>query len=137
MLRGYVVVAPVYAGLGVAQDAEGNAVNHTWFPNLSHANDLFYAVQAVQSGFEELSKQFVVMGHSQGGGMAWAAAQRQAVRPVEGYLGAIAASPPTSFIETAKSTPACNFAGPWMLIQALLSNFPDFDPSDILTPAGL
>lgn len=136
-LRGYVVVAPDYAGLGVAENAEGIAVNHTWFPNLSHANDLFYSVQAAQLGFAELSKQFVIMGHSQGGGAAWAAAQRQAVRPVEGYLGGIAASPPTNFMETAKSTSISNIASAWTLVQALLSIFPDFNPSDILTPTGL
>ncbi|MCJ1471005.1 hypothetical protein MMC07_009653 [Pseudocyphellaria aurata] len=137
VLRGYVVVAPDYAGLGVAENAEKVAVNHTWFPNRSHANDLFYSVQAAQSGFAEVSKQFVIMGHSQGGGAAWAAAQRQAVRPVEGYLGAIAASPPTKFMETAKSSLINNVACPWTLVQALLSIFPDFDPGDILTPAGL
>lgn len=137
VLRGYVVVAPDYAGLGITEDAKGNAVNHTWFPNLSHANDLFYSVQAAQFAFKELSKQFVIMGHSQGGGATWRAAQRQAVRPVKGFLGAIAASPPTNFIEYATSSALLSIASPWQLVQGLLSIFPDFDPSDILTPTGL
>ena len=39
------------------------------------------------------------MGHSQGRGAAWAAAQRQAITPVEGYLGTIVGSPDTNNLE--------------------------------------
>ncbi|KAL8709555.1 MAG: hypothetical protein Q9225_007428, partial [Loekoesia sp. 1 TL-2023] len=87
VLQGYVVVAPDYQGLGVGVDARGDTILHPHLSHPSHANDVFYAVQAAQTAFKSLTKRFVVVGHSLGGGVAWAAAQRQAVRPVEGYLG--------------------------------------------------
>ena len=57
------------------------------------------AVQAAQAAFSQLSDNFVVMGYSQSGGAAWGAAQRQALKPVKGYLGAIALSPATDVLE--------------------------------------
>ena len=95
-LQGYVVVAPDYVGLGVDHDANDNYIRHPYFANPAAANDLIYAVQAAQTAFPGLSKRFVTMGHSQGGGAAWAVAQRQTTEPVEGYLGTIAGSPVTS-----------------------------------------
>ena len=95
-LQGYVVVAADYLGLGVTKDYTGKPISHPYLASTSHANDLFYAVQAAQAAqaaFPKLSKNFVVFGHSQGGVAAWGAAQRQAVIPVQGYLGSIAASP--------------------------------------------
>lgn len=98
-LQGYAVVAPDYAGLGVNKTAESEPVVHTYLANNVHANDLFYAVEAAQKAFPQLSKHFVTMGHSQGGGAAWAAAQRQAITPVDGYLGTVAGSPVTDISE--------------------------------------
>lgn len=72
----YVVVAADYAGLGVGKDALGKPTVHEYLASSSHAHDVFYSVQAAQTSFPELSKHFVIIGHSQGGGVAWAAAQR-------------------------------------------------------------
>ena len=83
-LQGYVVVAPDFAGMGVNRTASGSPILHPYGVNPSAANDLFYAVQAAQSAFATLSKEFVIVGHSQGGSAAWAAAQRQALKPVAG-----------------------------------------------------
>jgi hypothetical protein len=69
-LQGYVVVAPDYAGLGVNQTATGSPILHPYGVNPTAANDLFYAVQAVQSAFATLSEEFSIVGHSQGGGGA-------------------------------------------------------------------
>ena len=141
-LQGYVVVAPDYAGLGVSRDTKGHIIRHPYVANPSHANDLFYSVQAAQSAFAVLSKRFVLMGHSQGGGAAWGAAQRQALKPVEGYLGTIAGSPVTDIYAMIQVGKALGFdfstTDVGMLIaNGLLDIVPGFNLSTILTSAGL
>lgn len=91
-LSGYVVVAPDYAGLGIPD------IKSPYFVLPSQANDLAYAIQAAQTAFPKLSRQFVVMGQSQGGGVAWSSAQRQVQTPVPGYLGTVAVSPFTDIL---------------------------------------
>ena len=136
-LQGYVVVAPDYAGLGVNHDAQGKIIRHVYAANPAHANDLFYSVQAAQSAFATLSKRFVLMGHSQGGGAAWGAAQRQALEPVEGYLGAIAGSPVTDAHALIQlGGPSAGGAG-MLSANGLPDIFPSFNASSFLTPAGL
>lgn len=131
-LQGYVVVAPDYAGLGVGTDSQNRTIRHQYLSTAA-GNDLIYAVQAAQTAFpEDLGKEFVVMGHSQGGGAAWAAAQRQAVMPVEGYLGTIAGSPTTTPLLKAEA------AALWpQIAQSLDSVWPDFNISEWLSPKGL
>ena len=140
-LQGYVIVAPDYAGLGVDKDFNGNPIIHPYLVNPSAANDLFYAVEVGRSAFPILSKQFITMGHSQGGGAAWAAAQRQAITPVEGYLGTIAGSPDTNNLEILELGGAAALAagsGPVALLaRGMASIFPSFNISSVLTPAGL
>ena len=97
-LNGYVVVAPDYAGLGVGK-VNGEEIVHQYAANAAQANDTVFAVMAAQKAFTNLSSKFVVMGHSQGGGAAWAVAERQARDPVNGYLGAIPIAPVTNFLE--------------------------------------
>jgi pimeloyl-ACP methyl ester carboxylesterase len=99
----------------------------------AHANDLFYAIEAAQAAFPELSDRFVLMGHSQGGLATWAAAERQAQRPVPGYLGAIAGSPVTQLEPQIRLLPVLAF----YLAAGLDAIFPDFALSDWLTDAGL
>ncbi|KAL8947669.1 MAG: hypothetical protein Q9222_006076 [Ikaeria aurantiellina] len=136
VLQGYAVVAPDYAGLGVDRTAHGETIQHEYLASPAHANDLFYAVQAAQATFPGLlSKQFVIIGHSQGGGAAWAAAQRQAVEPVEGYLGAVAASPVTDLLRYPPEGPLF----PMMMtfvFHAVRSLNSDFDYRDVLTEAA-
>ncbi|KAI4121549.1 MAG: hypothetical protein LQ338_006304 [Usnochroma carphineum] len=132
-LQGYVVVATDYAGLGIGKDASGDVITHAYLACPSHANDVVYSVQAAQSAFPSLSKDFVVIGHSQGGGAAWATSQRQAVKPVAGFLGAVAVSPVTDVFEEPEPIRS-------MLVTALCPGiaheFPDIDLSAILTPDG-
>lgn len=145
-IQGYVVVAPDYAGLGVSRSAKGEATVHQYLASPASANDLFYAVEAAQTAFPTLSKEFVVMGHSQGGGAAWAAAERQARNPVEGYLGAVAGSPVTNFAENLQlgasligldaALAASGYEGT-IVMQALTSLFPGFDIATVLTPEGI
>ena len=131
-LQGYVVVAPDYAGLGVSRTAGGEAVRHEYLANPAHADDLFYAVEAAQKAFPRLSKEFLVFGHSQGGGAAWAAAQRQAISPVEGYLGAVAAAPVTDISKLPSTGPLLGLVV-ICVIRTFAGLYPDFNRGDILT----
>ena len=133
-LQGFVVVATDYAGLGVSEDAEGKPIVHEFLAGPSHANDIVYSVIASQSAFPELSKQFTVIGHSQGGGAAWAVAQRQAHKPVEGLLGAIAVSPVTNLLdEFGTFAPIIKTA----VCQAIAATVPGFELSAVLTEEGM
>ncbi|KAL8751124.1 MAG: hypothetical protein Q9199_006634 [Rusavskia elegans] len=131
-LQGYVVVGADYAGLSVNHTARAETVHHEFLANPAHANDLFYSVQAAQAAFPQLSKQSVIMGHSQGGGAAWAAAQRQAVHPVPGYLGAVAGSPVTDLFKLPPRGPLFSILTTFVL-YALQSLYPEFDYRDVLT----
>lgn len=134
-LQGYVVVVPDYAGLGVNKDGEGNSIKHVPGAAPSHANELFYSVQAAQTAFKELSQQFVLLGHSQGGSIVWQAAILQSTRPVKGYLGAIAASPVSP--EDVLLPEATSVGAAIVSAYGLSKIYPDFTLADFLTPADL
>lgn len=134
VLNGYVVVAPDYAGLGVSQHPSGEPIEHEYLASTSHANDLVYAVQAAQQQFKELSKSFVVMGHSQGGQAAWATAIRQSDKPIPGYLGAVAVSPLVDILR--HLTPGFVELIVTIMCPAVKATFPEFDPEAVLTTEG-
>ena len=132
-LQGYVVVATDYAGLGVEKTASGEHITHEYLSPPSQANDVVYSVKAAQEAFPELSKQFVVLGHSQGGGAAWAVAQKAASSPIPSLLGIIAISPYTDFLnEHGRYRPLM----PTAMCRGMASAMPDFNPKDILTVKG-
>ena len=132
-LAGYAIVATDYVGLGIPN------IDSPYFIFPSQASDVFMAVVAAQSHWSsQLSKQFVLMGQSQGGGTTWAAAQRQAERPVEGYLGAVAASPFTNVLSNIAQQNAgqvnARVAG---IAQGLESVRENFTLSEWMTDAGI
>ena len=134
-LRGYVVVAPDYAGLGVGTDADGKKIVHQYAAHAAQANDIVFAVEAARTAFPELSHKFVVMGHSQGGGAAWAVAERQAREPVDGYLGSIAIAPMTNILKLDADNPGI----PLMVTYAATAMqdiYPDYDARDLFTEKG-
>jgi len=132
-LAGYAVVAPDYLGLGVSRYPT------PYFVLPSQANDLAYAIAAAQEAFPNtLSKEFVAMGQSQGGGVAWSFAQRQADRPMAGYLGTVAVSPFTDILADITADPiAENSARVAGIAQELDSVLPSFQLSDWLTDAAI
>lgn len=134
-LQGYAVVAPDYAGLGVNQTAEGVPIPHQYLAHPAAANDLFYAMQAARQAFPELSEQFVTMGHSQGGGAAWATANRQFTTPVEGYLGTVAGSPVSDNYELIKAAGGNTL--PPRIAPGISSIFPCFNHSEWFEPEGI
>lgn len=103
-LEGFAVVAPDYAGLGVTTLPNGEA-SHTWAAAPAHANDVAYAIDAVRKAFPQYlaaDGPFVAMGHSQGGAVAWAFAERQVEAPQAGYRGTISISPPLRIVDILK-----------------------------------
>ncbi len=136
-LQGYVVVAPDYAGLGVYEDTFAKPVVHQYAAGRAQANDIFYSVQAAQSAFKELSKHFFVIGHSQGGPVAWAAAERQAIEPVDGYLGAVAGSPVTRWLDLAAPGGIASTVVGTFLFRGMASIFPQLKENDIFTTNGV
>lgn len=132
-LQGYVVVATDYAGLGVSKDASGAFITHEYLACPSQANDLIHSVTAARAAFPELSEQFVVVGHSQGGGAAWAVAQKVAITPIPGYLGAVAIAPYTDLLKEESEFGPVVAA---VMCRGIASAFPDFDVQEILTPEG-
>ncbi|KAJ4415199.1 hypothetical protein N0V82_007500 [Gnomoniopsis sp. IMI 355080] len=138
---GYAVVAPDFQGLGIdhtiTDSGETTFLRSPWVAHVPIANDMFHAQRAALQAFpSQLSDEFVVMGHSQGGGVAWAAAERQAVRPVPGYLGTISGSPASNY------SSVIDYFGLEIVQAALIawsaqSIFPEFELSEVLTPLGM
>ncbi|KAL9612085.1 MAG: hypothetical protein Q9167_003307 [Letrouitia subvulpina] len=136
-LDGYAVIAPDYAGLGVSQDASGNPIQHEYLIGSASAKDTVYAFKAARSAFpDRLSKQYVVIGQSQGGGVAWSTAELLAnsTNLADGYLGAIAVGPTTDPLYDSAS--AAVFVGIVVSLY-LKSIFPSFSLTDWLTPLGV
>lgn len=135
-LQGYVVVAPDYVGLGISKTNDGEDIKLQFLANAAAANDVVYAVQAAQQAFAKLSSNFVVIGHSQGGGAAWGVAERQAVTPIKGYLGAIAVSPVTNIFDLPVSdNPLVPLLAVYM-VPTMQDLYPDFDPQAFFTEEG-
>ncbi|KAH7144195.1 Alpha/Beta hydrolase protein [Dactylonectria estremocensis] len=135
---GYAVFAPDYAGLGISTSWDGSAIPHQYHASPATAHDTLYGMRAVLDAFSaKLDNNFVVMGHSQGGGVAWAVAEALAAEEAEftdlvaGYKGSIAASPSTDVF----SGPS-GFMLPTVAVM-LHSIFPSFQLSDWLTPLGV
>lgn len=135
-MQGYAVVAPDYAGLGVATDWDGKHVVHPWLANPAGANDVAFAIQAAQSAFPALSRSFVVMGHSQGGGVAWSFAQRQLRSPLPGYRGTVAVSPITSVVRQLQKIKILEPEIGVALANQMRGVFPDFEQRLFLTALG-
>jgi hypothetical protein len=141
-LQGIAVVAPDYAGLGVASFPSSEEISHPWLAGPAQANDLAHAVTAARTAFPDLLNlqgPFVAMGHSQWGGAAWAFAERQASQPLRGYKGTIAIAPPTRVfeqLEQALANTSLPYAGislgiPPKLIAAVTAAFPAYNYSGL------
>ena len=138
-LDGYAVIGPDYAGLGVDKSWDGSHIAHQWDVAQVGARDALYALQAAWKAFpNKLTKEFVSMGHSQGGGVAWGIGERLALNRDEfpevvfgGYKGTIAGSPVVN-VFNALPPFISNFVG-----IAMRSIFPDFSLDIWLTDLGL
>ncbi|KAL9612400.1 MAG: hypothetical protein Q9167_002994 [Letrouitia subvulpina] len=136
-LNGYVVVASDYAGLGIEKDAVGNPVVHEYMTGPAQGNDVIFSIEAAHEAFPELSKDFVIIGSSEGGQAVWAAAERLHKEPLlKGHLGTVAISPLTRLL----SLPQDGWVIPLllvMLVPGLSQKFSNFKPGDVLTEKGV
>ncbi|KAF4338406.1 secretory lipase [Fusarium beomiforme] len=141
--EGYAVVAPDYAGLGVDKSWDGSHIPHQYLAASVGAQDSLFAMEAALEAFSNrLSGKFAIVGHSQGGGVAWGAAEalargkdtsgRKAFKNLlDGYVGTVAIAPVTKPL----STPT--LFSRYSVSLSLSSIFPDFKPSLWLTPLGV
>jgi pimeloyl-ACP methyl ester carboxylesterase len=91
-------VATDYAGLG------NNFTSHKYSSYAAHANDLYYSVQAAHKAFPAVfTKEWMSVGHSQGGGAVWKLSEHPLVQNrSSGYLGTVAVSPAPKLYDSAK-----------------------------------
>ena len=141
-LAGYAVFAPDYAGLGVGRSWDGSEIPHQYHATPAAARDALFGLRAAREAFDgnvRLDGKWIVMGHSQGGAVAWGVAEALAASPgrfgdlEKGYGGAIAVSPTTDM-----------FGSPFVLTYmlatvgfSLRSIFSDFDIGMWLKPLGV
>ncbi|KAJ4251391.1 hypothetical protein NW762_011373 [Fusarium torreyae] len=140
---GYAVVAPDYAGLGVDRSWDGSAIPHQYLAAPAGAQDTLFAMEAALEAFDDrLSGKFAIVGHSQGGGIAWSSAESLAKGKdtsgkkafedlLKGYVGTISIAPATKPL----STPG--FFSSYGTSLPLSTIFPDFSPSQWLKPLGV
>ncbi|KAF7184591.1 hypothetical protein CNMCM7691_005775 [Aspergillus felis] len=135
---GYAVVAPDYAGLGVDVSWDGSHVLHQYSVREAGAHDALNALRAAQESFSErLSSDYVVMGHSQGGSVAWGLSEILGRNDTKfedigkGYRGAVLAAPLTDAL-------SFNSAGflAW-IAKDLNQIYLSFNLSDWFTPLGV
>ena len=125
------VVGTDYAGLGVPQIGDYQIMAH-----LAATNDILFSVKAARQVFPVLSSDFVVIGPSQDGGAAWAAAQRQATAATTGYLDAFAVVPVTNLIELPDTGNPLMPLLPAYATPAIKAAFPDFEDQTLFPEQG-
>lgn len=137
---GYVVVAPDYAGLGVGTSWDGTRIPHQYLAKEAGAGDALNALRAAWETFPgRLSKDYVAMGHSQGGVVGWSLSEILARNDsgfedvAKHHLGTVLAAPPTNFSLVSRSP---QIFLPW-IGKDLDQIYPEFNLSDWLTPLGV
>lgn len=135
---GYAVVAPDYAGLGVSTSWNGDFVPHQYFGREAGAADALNAIRALRKVFSErLTDDYVVVGHSQGGHIAWGISEvlamyRKQYEDVEsGHLGTIAFAPGSNPFRISPSL-FLPWIGKWLVDVS-----PGFKLTEWLTPLGV
>ncbi|RAH84653.1 putative secretory lipase [Aspergillus japonicus CBS 114.51] len=135
---GYAVIAPDYAGLGVDTSWDGSYIPHQYNIREAGAHDALNALRAARDSFPTLlSSDYVSLGHSQGGAVAWGLSEILARNDFQfsdvtpSYLGGIIVAPPTASL----SVTIPGFIA-W-IAKELDSVFPTFNVSDWFTPLGV
>lgn len=95
--RGYAVIATDFAGLG------NNETLHKYCSFPAQANDIYYSMAAARSAFGDLlSREWMSVGHSEGGGAVWKLAESDLLKSeTHQYLGTVALAPATHIIDMA------------------------------------
>lgn len=87
--RGYAVIATDYAGLG------NNYTSHKYISLTSQAADTYYSIMAARQALDIFTKQWVAVGHSQGGGAVWKLSESDLIKHDKHFLGSVAIAPAT------------------------------------------
>jgi pimeloyl-ACP methyl ester carboxylesterase len=134
-LAGYVVIAPDYAGQG--SEAQG----FMYEAGILHAADASLSVKAVRKALgSKITKEWVVIGHSEGGMSSWRTNEREAKPEATGDLiGAVALSPglvPSKIIKEtirrAEDGPAGDFLSS-LLLQTVSRIYPSIKVEDYVS----
>ena len=135
-LNGYVVVATDYAGLGLGRDGNERPIIHEYLTGPAQANDLFYSIPAARTAFPKISKDYVVIGSSQGGGAAWAFTEKLSSDPLPGHLGTVVLHPGLRLLSLPLEKPIIPLLLT-LLAPSLIAKYPEFKPQEIFTPEGM
>jgi pimeloyl-ACP methyl ester carboxylesterase len=127
--KGFAVVMPDYEGLG----APGV---HPYTDSRTAGLNMIDAVRALRLTFKNASNRWMALGHSQGGGAAWAADERaRSYAPELDLVGAVALAPVadvSKFVDKAKAgtlTQDQMLAFP-LIIESLARRFPELNRDD-------
>lgn len=129
---GFAVVATDYHGLGTAG-------LHRYVDKDAQADDIIHSVPAARAAVPDLSREWVVDGHSQGGLAAWAVAEQQRRIMDPGYRGAVAVAAATHLrwlLDHPEASTGAGFYLAW-IAYAVHTRYPQFRVADMLSPAGL
>jgi hypothetical protein len=129
---GFAVIAIDYHGLGT----EGP---HQYINKVAQAHDAIFSVPAARAAVPTLGSRWVIDGHSQGGLAAWGVAEQEATLHEPGYLGAVSVAGATLhdgwLVAHPDTTKDAGFYLAW-LAYGIHARFPEFKPTDMLSPAG-
>jgi dienelactone hydrolase len=133
--RGYVVVAPDYEGLGLPGEVS------TFAELTAEGRSTVDAVRAARAVVPNLTRQWVVLGHSQGGQAALGTAQVAGTRAPElPLIGTVPMAPASHFADAldilGSAVPPKAATLPeaaYLLLSAQVSD-PRFDPATIVSP---
>jgi hypothetical protein len=131
---GFAVVATDYAGLGTPGQ-------HQYDNKISQANDVVFSVPAAHAAVAELGRQWVAIGHSQGGVAVWGVAELEATRNDPGYAGAISVAGDMNYdayeLHDADTLdPVTDLYWP-LTAFGIKASYPTFDITRMLTPPVL
>jgi len=134
VLMGYAVVATDYAGLGT----QGR---HAYLDMLTNGTDVINSVPAARAAVPDLSKKWLVVGHSQGGLSSLGVAQLESAIKDAHFLGTVALAGASDLEDGLDSVlrvklPVLNgLVAFW--VYGVKAVYPEFDLKDILTSKAL
>src|SRR3984893_8879245 len=134
VLMGYAVVATDYAGLGT----EGH---HAYLDMLSNGTDVINSVPAAHAAVPNLSKEWLVIGHSQGGLSSLGVAQLEGAVKDPNFLGTVSLAGASDLEDGIDAVvrarlPVLNgLLGFWVYGAKTL--YPELDLKDVLTDQAL
>ncbi len=134
VMLGYAVVATDYAGLGT----EGR---HAYLDMLSNGTDVINSVPAAHAAVPNLSRKWLVVGHSQGGLSSLGVAQLEGGIKDPDFLGTVSLAGASDLedgiraVERAKLSPVNGLLAFWVYGAKTL--YPGLDLKDVLTDQAL